>query len=113
MKRLILSTSVLMSVVAFAQTPMIAPPERRTYVTSIGDVLEWQPGLGIVVLSGREITQRRTVRSDGKTVIQAERSVQIKATTPRKRPLDLRKPRANQPLRDEGENLMEEIDKIE
>jgi hypothetical protein len=76
MKTLLLST-FLMAAVTFAETPTMSPPERRIRVTSTGDVLEWQPGLGIVVLPhGRTRVETRVSRrysSDAKSIVPLER----------------------------------------
>ena len=113
--RFLLTSLLLTTAVTIAQTPVMSPPERRIYVTSTG-VLEWQPGLGIVVLSGSattQVTQRRISRADGKSIVQTERSAHIERPYAVKRPLDLRKPRIKQQIRDEGESLMEEIEPLD
>ena len=76
MKTLLLST-FLMAAVTYAETATMSPPERRIRVTSTGDVLEWQPGLGIIVLPhGRARVETRVSRrhsSDAKSIVPLER----------------------------------------
>ena len=116
MIRFTLCTFLLTLTVALGQTPVMSPPIRRVHVNSVGDVLEWQPGLGIVVLTDRAVTRstKRRVSGAGKAVVETERSIQVEAHAPRPQPFRaLPRTRANERLRDEGENLMEEIDKVE
>jgi hypothetical protein len=126
MKRLIVCVSAFATTMVFAETPMMSPPERRIYVTSIGDVLEWQPGLGFVVVSGRKVHTRtvtqvskRRVRADGKSVVELERpfrtqrSLEIETRERDPRPeAGLEAPRPRPSAKDEGESLMEEIEPV-
>lgn len=99
MTRLLLSTLVL-SAVAAAATPVMGPPDRRLYLTSGGDWLEWQPGFGYVVVTARTtqtrtVTKRRASVSDGKTIISVER------------------PRKPSRVKGEAESLMEEVEALD
>jgi hypothetical protein len=104
MTRLLLSTLLLFTIGASA-VPVMGPPDRRIYLTSGGDLLEWQPGFGYVVVTARAVhtrtvTKRRSSISDGKAIISVER--------PR-----VDRPRARVRVKDEGESLMEEVEPLE
>jgi hypothetical protein len=89
---------------AVSTTPVLVPPERKIHITRTGDVLEWQPGLGIVVLSSRTVTHvSRT--GDGKTLLPLERTVVEPTVVPAKR---IKRARPE----DDGETLMEEMRRV-
>jgi hypothetical protein len=106
----------LFAVTAFA-VPVMGPPERRITVLGNGDVLEWQPGLGIVVVSsGRAVTRvsrRRVSSSDGKTIVEKERAtIHVERPTNVERPIDVERPRPKQHPEDAGDSLIEEMKRV-
>lgn len=117
MKRLLLTALLGLTATASAQQPsataVMGPAERRIWVNSLGDVYEWQPGLGIVVLrSTTRVTRQRTI-SDGKSIIHLERSSRIEASGGPTRPVPANTRRADDRATDEGRSLMEEVEKPE
>jgi hypothetical protein len=115
MKRLLFTSLLLTTATTFA-VPTLVPPERHVHVTSIGDVLEWQPGLGIVVVRmGRtqSVTRHARRSSDGKSVVEVEHSTRVRRAPDIEHPFTTDKPRAEKRVNDEGESLMEEVEKGE
>ena len=121
MKRLLLCTLLSIPLTGSAADlilpvgrQVIMPPERRIYVNSLGDVLEWQPGLGIVVVKPRRSVTRVTTRSDdGKAIIQLERATRVESPTGVAPTIPLDPRRANDRSNDDAQSLMEEVEKPE
>jgi len=113
MTRLLLTTLLATSLFA-SDTQVMSPPERRIYVNAVGDVLEWQPGLGIVVVKSRttRVTKRRA-RADGKSIIELERETRVESTSGVSPTIPLDTRRAKERSADEGRSLMEEVEKPE
>jgi hypothetical protein len=102
----LLATMVLLTGSALA-LPAVGPPERHFHVSSTGDVYEWQPGFGIIVVRARIETRTRRV-SDGKNVVELERTTRIKRDRQLERPFTER-PRANDRARDDAESFPEQV----
>lgn len=99
----LLATMVLLTGSALA-IPAVGPPERRFHVTSTGDVLEWQPGLGITVVRHDRVKVRRGV-SDGKSIVEVERTTRVKREPKVERPVIIERPR----FREEEEMEIEQV----
>jgi hypothetical protein len=110
MKRL-LFTSLLLSTATVFAVPTLVPPERHVHVTRTGDVLEWQPGLGIVVIPVGQVTRQTRRGGDGKSIVQVERSTRVRRAPDIEHPFTTDRPRAEKRGNDEGESLMEEVEK--
>ena len=89
--------------------PAVGPPERHFHVTSTGDVLEWQPRFGIVVVRGGRGQSTRTRGSDGRTVVEFERTTRIKPRRELERPFTTDRPRVKESARDDVEGLSEQV----
>ena len=97
-----------------AERQVIMPAERRIYVNSLGDVLEWQPGFGILVVKPRRTVTRVTTRSsDGKSIIRLERATRVESPTGVSPTMPLDPRRANDRSNDDAQSLMEEVEKPE
>jgi hypothetical protein len=117
MTRLLLTSLLaLTTTLSAVPTQVMMPPERRIYINSVGDVLEWQPGLGIIVLDKRHrsvtrVTKRRS--GDGKSIIQLEHETRVDSPSGIGRRIPFEPRRANNRSEDEGQSLMEEVEKPE
>ena len=105
----LLASMVLITGSALA-IPAVGPPERHFHVMSTGDVLEWQPGFGIVVVRGGRIqTTTRTRASDGKSIVEVERTTRIKRDPNLERPFTTDRPRVKESEREEPVGISDQI----
>jgi hypothetical protein len=103
----LLANMVLLTASALA-LPAVGPPERHFHRSSTGDLYEWQPGFGIIVVRGGRIQTRTRRVSDGKSVVEVERTTRVTRDPNLERPFTER-PRANDRARDDAESFPEQV----